>query len=117
MRDNDPYRLEHMDALGNMYYVTESRAELSHLAHAMVKIDKFAPETCVVVANYYSLKGQREKAILNFQRGLRLNPRNAPILALIGHEYLELKNFPAAIESYRKVSDSTCVRHCISLSL
>ncbi len=51
----------------------ERRAELSHLAHAVVRIDKFRPETCCVVGNYYSLKAQHERAVLYFRRALRLN--------------------------------------------
>ena len=52
--------------------------------------------------NYYSLKSEHENAIQYFRRALRLNRSNVSVWTLLGHEYLELKNTHAAIESYRK---------------
>ena len=49
MRDNDPYRLDDMDILSNMYYVNGQRTELAHLAHHCTQIDRFRVETCCVV--------------------------------------------------------------------
>jgi anaphase-promoting complex subunit 8 len=37
-------------------YVKEAKAALSHLAHVCMAADKYRPETCCVVGNYYSLK-------------------------------------------------------------
>jgi hypothetical protein len=39
-------------------YVKEAKASLSHLAHVCMAADKYRPETCCVVGNYYSLKVQ-----------------------------------------------------------
>eukprot|EP01041_Mallomonas_annulata_P003336 gene3336-6600_t len=100
IRAADPYRLEHIDTYSNILYVREKRADLSHLAHVTTKIDKFSPEVCCVVGNYYSLKGQHEKAVLHFQRALKLNP-----WTLMGHEYVELRNTAAAVQSYRQAVD------------
>ena len=66
--------MQHLETFSNILYVKEKRAELSHLAHTVVKIDKYTPESCCVVGNYYSLKQQHERAILYFQRALKLNP-------------------------------------------
>lgn len=101
MRESDPYRLDHIDTFSNILYVKERKAELSHLAHAVVQIDKLRPETCCVVGNYYSLKALHERAILYFQRALRLNRTFLSAWTLMGHEYVELRNTPAAIEAYR----------------
>ncbi|EKU21609.1 cell division cycle protein 23, partial [Nannochloropsis gaditana CCMP526] len=57
----------------DVLYVKESRAELSQLAHIAARNDKYRPETCCIIGNYYSLKGQHERAVLYFQRALRLN--------------------------------------------
>jgi anaphase-promoting complex subunit 8 len=37
-------------------YVKESRADLSRLAQAAAQTDKYRPETCCIIGNYYSLK-------------------------------------------------------------
>ncbi|XP_046857700.1 cell division cycle protein 23 homolog [Xenia sp. Carnegie-2017] len=97
-----PYCLENMDTYSNILYVKEMKPELSHLAHHCFEIDKYRVETCCVVANFYSLRQCHEKAILYFQRALRLNPRYLSAWTLMGHEYMEMKNTSAAIESYRQ---------------
>ena len=51
--------------------------------------------------NYYSLRSQHEKAILYFQRALKLNANYISAWTLMGHEYMELKNTSAAIQAYR----------------
>ena len=50
-----------MDTYSNILYVKEQFAALSHLAHRVAAADKYRPETCCIVGNYYSLKGQHEK--------------------------------------------------------
>ena len=50
-----------MDTYSNILYVKEQFAALSHLAHRVAVADKYRPETCCIVGNYYSLKGQHEK--------------------------------------------------------
>ena len=51
----DPYRLEQMDAYSNILYVKEKDAKLSFLAHNAIKWDKYRPETCCIIGNYYSV--------------------------------------------------------------
>jgi tetratricopeptide (TPR) repeat protein len=55
-------------------YIKEAKSSLSFLAHAVFKNDKFRAESCCIVGNYYSLKGDHEKALVYFKRCLRLNP-------------------------------------------
>lgn len=50
-----------MDTYSNILYVKEQFAALSHLAHRAAVADKYRPETCCIIGNYYSLKGQHEK--------------------------------------------------------
>jgi len=87
--------------------VKESKRALSSLAHACVSIDKFRPETCCVIGNYYSLKAEHEKAVLYFRRALKLNRHFLSAWTLMGHEYVELKNTAAAVDAYRQPSTST----------
>ena len=87
----------------------EDRSSLSHLAHILTKIDKFAPETCCVVGNYYSLKGQHEKSIIYFKRALKLNKSFVSAYTLMGHEYIELRNTAAAIHCYRSAISTSII--------
>lgn len=102
LRKIDPYRLDNMDTYSNLLYVKELRVELSYLAHQLCDIDKYCVETCCVVGNYYSLRSQHERAVLYFQRALKLNPNYLSAWTLMGHEYMEMKNTSAAIQSYRQ---------------
>merc|ERR1719334_454241 len=98
----DPYRLDNLDTYSNLLYVKEQRVELAHLAHRTNMIDKYRPETCCVIGNYYSLRSQHEKAVVYFKRALKLNPGYLSALTLMGHEYMDMKNTHAAIQSYRQ---------------
>ena len=58
---------------------------LSHLAHRVIASNKFCPETCCIVGNYYSLKGDHEQVSIS-HRILCFNPyMKTPILAHAGH--------------------------------
>ena len=98
----DPYRLENLDMYSNLLFVREQKTEMAHLAHKAVDINKYRPETCCVIGNYYSIRGEHQKAILYFQRALKLNPKYLSAWTLMGHEFMELKNTNAAIQSYRQ---------------
>ena len=59
-------------------------------------------QSYVCTGNYYSLRSQHEKAVLYFQRALKLNPNYLSAWTLMGHEYMELKQTSAAIRAYRQ---------------
>ena len=101
----NPHRLDSLDHYSNILYVMNSRPKLSFLAHLCSAIDKFRPESCVVIGNYYSLLSQHEKAVQYFRRALTLDRTCLSAWTLMGHEYVELKNTHAAIESYRRAVD------------
>lgn len=63
----------------------------------MALTDKYRPETCCIIANYYSLRGQHEKAVEYFRRALKLNRNYLSAWTLMGHEYVEMQNPHAAI--------------------
>ena len=102
---NHPYRLDALDHYSNILYVMADRPKLAFLAHLATAVDKFRPETCCVVGNYYSLCSQHEKAVMYFRRALTLDRSFLSAWTLMGHEYIELKNTHAAIESYRRAVD------------
>lgn len=48
LREQDPYRIEHLDTFSNILYVKEQKVELCYLAHMMVKVS-----CCDVVARLF----------------------------------------------------------------
>ncbi|KAL8788759.1 MAG: hypothetical protein Q9195_007166 [Heterodermia aff. obscurata] len=102
---DDPYRLDSFADYSNILYVMEKRPQLAFLAQAATATDKFRPETCCVVGNYYALKSEHEKAVMYFRRALTLDRNFLAAWTLMGHEYIEMKNTHAAIESYRRAVD------------
>jgi len=105
LEKKEPYRLDNMDTYSNILYVKEDRAKLSYLAHNANTTDKYRPETCCIIGNYYSLKSEHEKAVMYFKRALKLNANYLSAWTLMGHEYVEMKNTAAAIEAYRRAVD------------
>jgi len=100
-----PHRLDSLDHYSNILYVLNLRPKLAFLAHLCSSVDKFRPESCVVIGNYYSLLSLHEKAVQYFRRALTLDRSCLSAWTLMGHEYVELKNTHAAIESYRRAVD------------
>ncbi|PIA16182.1 TPR-like protein [Coemansia reversa NRRL 1564] len=101
----DPYGLELSDIYSNILFVMEDRARLGALAHKCAALDRFRPETCCVIGNYYSLRREHEKAVGYFQRALQLDKKYLAAWTLMGHEFIELKNTTAAIDAYRHAVD------------
>ncbi|KAG5177193.1 hypothetical protein JKP88DRAFT_350801 [Tribonema minus] len=104
--ESDPLRLDDLYLYAHVLFVDSAKAELSHLAHIAVKTDQFRPETCCILGNYCSIKGEHHRAIMYFSRALRLNHKFHEAWTLLGHEYLELKKTGAAIEHYRRGIDA-----------
>lgn len=105
LRELDPFRFENMDLFSNILYIKENYGELANLAHRVFHNDKYRPEACCVIGNYYSLRGDHHKAVIYFKRAIKLDNRFLSAWTLMGHEYLEMKNTNAAIESYRTAVD------------
>ncbi|KAF2021420.1 TPR-like protein [Aaosphaeria arxii CBS 175.79] len=101
----NPHRIDAMDCYSNVLYVLENRPKLAFLAQLAMTTDKFRPETCCVVGNYYSSKSEHEKAVIYFRRALTLDRTFLSAWTLMGHEFIEMKNTHAAIESYRRAVD------------
>ncbi|KAJ2851426.1 anaphase-promoting complex component apc8 [Coemansia brasiliensis] len=105
LQKTDPHRLDLMDIYSNILYVMEDRARLGELAHRCAHLDRFRPETCCVIGNYYSLRREHEKAVGYFQRALQLDSKYLAAWTLMGHEFIEMKNTAAAVDAYRHAVD------------
>lgn len=101
----DPYRLDDLDTYSNVLYVLQKPYKLAYLAQYAANVDIYRPETCCIIANYFSSKQQHEKSILYFRRALMLDKSYTHAWILMGHEFIEMKNSHAAIECYRRASD------------
>jgi len=101
----DPFRYENMDLYSNILYIKENYGELAYLAYKVFHNDKYRPESCCVIGNYYSLRGDHNKAVIYFNRALKLDNKFLSAWTLMGHEYLEMKNIANAITSYRTAVD------------
>lgn len=102
---SDPYRLDDLDTYSNILYVMQKHSKLAYLAQFTSHVDKFRPETCCAIANYYSARQEHEKSIMYFRRALTLNKNCTNAWTLMGHEFVELRNSHAAIECYRRAVD------------
>lgn len=105
MLRTDPHRIDYLHHYSDLLFVRDAKSKLAFLAQLMTATDKFRPETCYVVGNYYSSKSEHEKAVMYFRRAVTLDRDFLPAWTLMGQEYMELKNTHAAIESYRRVVD------------
>lgn len=105
------------NSYSNVLYVRGAKPKLAYLAHRVSKTDRFRPESCCIVGNYYSMRkcfgwdvarggiwahnalagGEHSKAVSYFMRALRLNPSFLSAWTLMGHEYMELSNAVAAV--------------------
>ncbi|XP_026675858.1 cell division cycle protein 23 homolog [Diaphorina citri] len=102
VRTFDPYCLDNMDTYSNLLYIKEMKVELSYLAHDCESARYYNVATSCLTGNYYSLRSDHQKAVLYFQRALKLNPNYLGVWTLLGHEYMEMKNTNAAIQCYRQ---------------
>jgi anaphase-promoting complex subunit 8 len=55
----DPYRVDDIDILSNVLYVTDNKLKLSRLAHEYLELDKDRPEVCCLVGLYPRSSGCR----------------------------------------------------------
>ncbi|KAG0093827.1 anaphase-promoting complex component apc8 [Podila epicladia] len=101
----NPHRLDHLDYFSFVLFVTDNKSRLSSLAHSSALTDNYRPETCCIIGNYYSLKGEHEKAVVYLKRALRFDRSYSAAWTLLGHTYLEMKNTYAAVEAYRRAVD------------
>jgi len=92
--------LEGASLYSHFLFVEKNSAELDKLAKECFEIDRLSPETLKVVADNFTLHGQREKAVLALRKAAQISPGDASISILLGHAFLELRNIPAAIQAY-----------------
>ena len=81
-----PESLEGSEIFSNVLFVMEARTRLSALASRWAKVDKYCTEICCVLGNYFALRQNYDRAVLYFQRALRLNLDYLSAWTLMVHE-------------------------------
>ena len=104
LRKADPFYISGMDVYSNCLFVLERPADLFALASHWLETSPNAPETSVIVGNFFSLKSDHEKAALFFKRATAVSPTNANAWLLLGHELIELRNPSAALAAYQQAA-------------
>lgn len=67
----------------------------------IIELDKFAPESWVVVGNCFSLQREPDVAIRYFQRALQIDPSFTYAHTLCGHEFVSNEDLEKAMKSFR----------------
>ncbi|XP_055357939.1 cell division cycle protein 23 homolog [Paramacrobiotus metropolitanus] len=100
VRNFNPYRMHDVDSYSHLLFIMDDRVRMRKLADDVFEGGRFSPECCIALGNFFSLLGDHEKAIQNFNRALRYNPDLHHVWTLIGHEHVELKQTDLAMRSY-----------------
>ncbi len=117
IRETNPHRVDDIDQFSNMLFVMKKREKLFRLAHEYINADQMRPEILSLIGififaplptlglrpkgNYYSMLDEHDKTIEYLHRAVLLDCTYRSGWTLIGHEYVYIKNYPAAIEAYR----------------
>ncbi|KFZ11131.1 hypothetical protein V502_07735 [Pseudogymnoascus sp. VKM F-4520 (FW-2644)] len=102
---SDPLCLDFLDYYSNVLHTPGSRSRLAFITHLASSINRYRPETCCAIGNYYSLSSRHEDAVHYFRLALNLDRNFSSAWTLLGHEYFKLQNSHAAIEAYRRAVD------------
>ena len=99
----NPSRLDYLDFLSNILYMSANLDKLSHYASQFAH-ETHRPEVCVLVGQTFSFRGEHEKAIKYFTRATQLQPSFGPAYTLLGQAFNDLHNTHAAIHAYRRAT-------------
>ena len=98
---SNPRVLEFLDHHSNVLYLLGDREKLAFVAQLAAKVDRYRPETCCIIGNYYSLSSCHTDAVVQFRQALQLDRNFSSAWTLLGHEYMKLEKTHSAINSYQ----------------
>lgn len=89
---------EYLDLHSNILYIKKDPC-VYDIAYKLINMNRYRAETFCCIANTYSFKKVHNKAIEYYTVCTKLSPCSI-YFTLLGHEYLEMKEYKKAIESY-----------------
>ncbi|EPR79572.1 Cell division control protein CDC23-like protein [Spraguea lophii 42_110] len=92
--------VEYLDMYSNILYINGDKCGVSNISINLLYFHPFRGESMSAIANYYSIEGDRMKAIEYFKKSIRLERRFVANWVLIGHEFMEMKNYDKAVGAY-----------------
>eukprot|EP00479_Gromia_sphaerica_P006986 TRINITY_DN2163_c0_g1_i1.p1 TRINITY_DN2163_c0_g1~~TRINITY_DN2163_c0_g1_i1.p1 ORF type:complete len:263 (+),score=32.36 TRINITY_DN2163_c0_g1_i1:162-950(+) len=101
MRKVSPDRISGLEYYSTALWHLRKEVELSHLAKVASELDRFCPETWIIVGNCFSLQQEHENSIKFFKRALQIRESNAYACTLLAHEYVKNEDFDKALTGFR----------------
>ncbi|KAI1763544.1 hypothetical protein GGR53DRAFT_531399 [Hypoxylon sp. FL1150] len=100
MKSDYPDSIDTAEQHSNLLYKMGKKRSARSLAEACESFDKNCPETYMVVRNYHSLEKRHADAVKCFRKAVVLNPSSSGAWSLLGFEYDQMQNYPAAVASW-----------------
>lgn len=98
------------DLHSNIIYINNDLKNLSILSYESRNVG-YSPEIMTIIGNFFSLRKDHPKAIIYYQKSIKLSSKFSINHTLIGHEYLQLNNYQAAIYEYSKAIEKNKYDH------
>ena len=102
IRKKAPFRVQDMELYSTVLWHLKHDTELAFLAHELVEIDRYSPETWCIIGNLFSLQRDHDQALKCFKRATQLDPTFAYGFTLQGHEHIANEEYDKALTAYRK---------------
>eukprot|EP00741_Cyanophora_paradoxa_P019140 tig00021126_g18480.t1 len=103
------YNQREFDEAQEEFEELESRAPLSFLAHTATQLDKYRPETCCIVGNYYSLRASTRRRHHAYRTAVDINardyrawPYDARMWCAMADCYEKMQRWHEAIKCYER---------------
>jgi anaphase-promoting complex subunit 3 len=101
LRSIEPHRILGLDIYSTALWHLKKDVELSFLAQQAAEMDRYSPETWIIVGNCFSLQKEHDTALKFFRRASQVDNRCAYAYTLSAHEHVANEDFEKAISGYR----------------
>lgn len=99
---SNPRYFDFLEHYANVLYKQDSRGALAFAAQVASSVEPYRPETCCAIGYFYSMSSRHEDSIAYFRRAVTLDRNCAPGWTYLGHKYMDVGNFYAALSSYQR---------------
>ncbi|KAI0438631.1 cell division cycle protein-like protein 23 [Xylaria telfairii] len=99
---SNPRYFDFLENYAHVLYNLDSRSALAFAAQIASSVEPFRPETCCAIGYFYSMSSRHEDSITYFRRAVTLDRNCTPAWTYLGHKYMDMGNFYAALSSYHR---------------